>query len=134
STSGKSWLALQWALEVLQHGAVVYVDYEDSEIAIVNRLLALKANPRHVADRFFYVQPEGSFGPAEKAAMNAVFDRLNPDLIVIDAFVGALTAEGLDENVAQDVDRWQQNVGRWLIQASGGAAILLLDHVKKDPD
>lgn len=130
-TSGKSWIALVAALEVLgKGGAVVYIDYEDSSRGILGRLLALGADPAAVRERFAYVQPAGAFGPPERAELGRLLDRLNPDLVVIDGVAEALTRDGLSEDRASEVVGWVERLPRWI--ARTGAAVVMLDHVVKD--
>lgn len=130
-SSGKSWLALAAALEVLTiGGAVVYLDYEDTSKGILGRLLALGAEPSHVRERFAYAQPAGAFGPQERAELGKLLDRLNPDLVVIDGVAEALARDGLSEDKASEVVTWIEKLPRYI--AKTGAAVVMLDHVVKD--
>lgn len=130
-TSGKSWLALLAALEILgKGGAIVYIDYEDSSKGILGRLLALGADPAAVRERFAYVQPAGAFGPAERAELARLLERLNPDLVVIDGVAEALVRDGASEDKASEVVGWIERLPRWI--ARTGAAVVMLDHVVKD--
>jgi hypothetical protein len=130
-SSGKSWIALVAALEVLNiGGAVLYLDYEDSLAGIASRMLALGAQPDDLAARFVYVKQDGPFGPGEKLELGARLRTLNPDLVVIDGVAEALTRDGLSEDKATDVVGWIEKLPRWL--ARSGAAVVMLDHVAKD--
>jgi hypothetical protein len=130
-SSGKSWLALVAALEVLNlGGAVLYLDYEDTSTGILGRLLALGAEPAAVKERFAYVQPVGAFGPPERVELERILARLNPDFVVIDGVAEALARDGLSEDKASEVVGWIEKLPRWL--ARTGAAVVMLDHVVKD--
>lgn len=135
STTGKGWIALQWALEIMvEGGSVIYFDYEDSPRSIARRLLILGATRTMITNQFCYIRPEGKFGPAEKARLSVLFGELNPDLIIVDAWVGAMNREGLKEDLSEDIETWVERVARWMIRESNGAAMLILDHVTKDPE
>jgi hypothetical protein len=130
-SSGKSWLALLAALEILgKGGSVVYLDYEDSSRGILGRLLALGADPSAVRERFAYVQPIGPFGVSERAELARLLERLNPDLVVIDGVAEALARDGLSEDSAPDFIAWIEKLPRWITRT--GAAVVMLDHVVKD--
>lgn len=132
-STGKSWLALYAVLEVLlKGGSGLYLDYEDSSKGILGRLLALGADPAALRERFRYVQPAGAFGPAEKAELSRLLEQLNPDIVVIDGVAEALTREGFSEDRASEVVAWIEKLPRWL--ARTGAAVVMLDHVAKDPE
>jgi hypothetical protein len=132
-TSGKSWLALLAAIEILGFGgAVIYIDYEDTAPGILGRLLALGADPTSVIERFRYVRPEGGYGPAERLALERLVAQLNPELVVIDGVAEALARDNYDEDKARDVVEWIEKYPRPL--ARSGCAVLMLDHVVKDKE
>lgn len=132
-SSGKTWLALLAVKEILEvGGAAAMIDYEDTKRGIVGRLLALGADPAAVKTRFAYVQPNGPIGQAEKLELGALFERLNPDLVVIDSVTEALSRDGYSEDKAPEVVAWTDNLPRWITRT--GAAVLMLDHVSKDPE
>lgn len=131
-SSGKSWLALVAVAEILtMGGAAGYLDFEDTPVGITTRLLALGVSPGAIADRFYYAQPLGRFGPAERLSLWRALDRMNLDLVVIDGVGESLAREGLSEDKADDVLRWTDLLPRPI--ARTGAAVLMLDHVAKDP-
>lgn len=133
-SGGKTFLALWAAVEVLAAGgAVIYFDYEDNEVGIVARALALGADPEAIVERFAYLQVESRFGTAEQATVKATLDELIPDLVVIDGVAEALTRDGLNEDSAGDYVGWIERFPRWVVRQSG-AAVVLLDHLKKDAE
>jgi len=132
-SSGKSWLALVAVAEVLaMGGAAGYLDYEDTGPGILGRLRNLGVTDAVMAERFYYANPTGRFGPAEKLSLAAALDRMNLDLVVIDGVGESLSREGLSEDKADDVIRWTDLLPRPI--ARTGAAVLMLDHVAKDPE
>lgn len=134
SGSGKSFIACVAVVQILEvGGSCIYFDWEDSARGITDRLLALGARPEWVMERFVHIRMHAAWGPVEKAEIKAVMDTLNPDLIVLDAWLGALASESLAEDSNDDIEKWANKVPRWLI-AQSGAAVLILDHVAKDPE
>ena len=132
-SSGKSWVALVAVVEVLaMGGAAGYLDFEDTPVGIATRLLQLGAAPTAIAERFYYAQPVGKFGPAERLDLQRALERMNLDLVVIDGVGESLSREGLSEDKADDVIRWTDLLPRPI--ARTGAAVLMLDHVAKDPE
>lgn len=132
-SSGKSWIALLAVAEVLAvGGAAAYLDFEDTPTGILRRLLALGASPSAISERFYYTRPVSGFGPAELQHLRKILDRLNPDLVVIDGVGEALSRQGFSEDKADDVVRWTDLLPRML--ARTGAAVLMLDHVAKNPE
>ncbi len=132
-SSGKSWIALFACLEVLlAGGSFVYIDFEDTARGIVKRLLQLGASSADIAARGSYIQPIGKFGAAERANLAREMDRLNPDLVIIDGVAESLSRDGLSEDKADDFVKWVEKLPRWI--ARTGAAVVMLDHVSKDPE
>lgn len=132
-SSGKSWLALYAVIEVLDlGGSAGYLDFEDTPIGILTRLRNLGASEEALSQRFYYANPTGRFGPAERLSFFAALDRLNMDLVVIDGVGESLSREGFSEDKADDVIRWTDILPRPI--ARTGAAVLMLDHVAKDPE
>jgi hypothetical protein len=132
-SSGKSWIALFSALEVLNMGgAVVYLDYEDQVSSLTGRLLALGGDPAAIKERFQYVRPSGSMGTQEKAELSALLQRLNPDLIILDGVAEAISRDGFDEDRNPDVVKWVNQYPRWL--AATGATVVMIDHISKDKE
>jgi hypothetical protein len=133
---GKTWLALTAVAEVLNAGGtVIYDDLEDSAYGIVDRLRRLgvpDAILDPAADRFKYLNPPGGHQAAERNELFGVMDRLGADLVVIDGVAEALARDGFDENSNTDVVTWAERLPRPL--ARRGAAVLMLDHVTKNPE
>lgn len=132
-SSGKSWIALHAVREVLDiGGAAIYLDLEDTGRGILGRLRALGADPHAIRDRFRYAAPTGKIGVVERMELDQLLDELNPDLVVIDGVGESLARQGLSEDKAEDVLRWMDLLPRPI--AATGAAVLMIDHVAKDPE
>ena len=112
-------------------GSAVWIDYEDTARGILRRLREIGLGPDDVRSRFAYMQPVSGFTSAERRALWRMVDAMNPDLVVIDGVAEALTREGLSEDSAPDFVKWFE-LPRAL--ARTGAAVLMLDHVSKDPE
>lgn len=127
--SGKGWLALAAALEPLTAGySIVYVDFEGTAAEAVERLKALGVPDETILSRFDY------FAPCEPlrdpSGFGAAIDR-QPPLVVLDGVTEGMTLHGLDLHNNADVAKWLDLLAR--PAARSGAAVLLLDHVVKDP-
>lgn len=132
-SSGKSWIALFAALEVLNMGgSVIFLDYEDQAVSITGRLLALGGDPASITERFQYIRPSGAMGTQERAELSTVLQRLNPDLIIIDGVAEAISRDGFDEDRNSEVVKWVDQYPRWLSQT--GACVVMIDHIAKDKE
>lgn len=133
-SAGKSWVACTTIAQVLAiGGTAVYLDWEDSPAGIIGRLLTLGCAPDAIRTRFRYARAEGSWGAAEHASAHKGITELNPDVVVIDGVADAMAHDGLDENDAGEWTDWANRVPR-PIAWSTGAAVVMLDHVKKSSE
>lgn len=132
-SSGKSWISLHAVREVLDiGGAAIYLDFEDTPAGILRRLRNLGCSVDAMRERLVYARPVGRYGTAERLQVDRLLDRLNPDLVVIDGVGESLSRNGLSEDKADDVLRWFDLFPRPI--AETGAAVLMIDHVAKDPE
>lgn len=132
-STGKSWVAIATVAEVLAvGGSAVYLDYEDTPAGIVKRLLNVGAASTAVAERFAYARPVGNHGPVERRQLERLLVDLNPDVVIIDGMGESLSRNGLSEDKADDILRWFDLLPRPI--AETGAAVLMIDHVAKDPE
>lgn len=147
SESGKTWLAMHTALQVVESGGtVVYVDMEDSVDGFLWRLKQLGKSVEDVMPSLDYVAPDEQISPLQhdrwgsktltesgvRASLDfqALVRRSSPSLIVVDGLTVLLGLHGLNSNDAVAVE----HVGRWLRHLAGGEskpAVLLLDHTGK---
>lgn len=131
--SAKSWLALWACLEVVERGGhVLYVDCEDTAVTAVERLLALGADTGQLLDRFHYIRPDEPVDIGAAARIKGAMATWPIDLAVIDGVGEALAMSGLDEDKGPDVLAFLTMLVRPIARA--GAAVLMIDHVVKDPD
>lgn len=129
SGSGKSWLALNTAREVLENGGtVLYLDFESDEKDINARLKALGV-PEDYLPRVTYIKP---------GLMNEFFvDVLvaqTYQFVVIDGVTSALTLSGQSgenlSNSAEAVTRWAASFPDRF--ANRGGTVVQIDHVVKN--
>lgn len=128
SEGGKTWLALHAAQQVMEDGGEVwFLDYEDDERAIVQRLLAIGVDRETIRQRFHYLNPEGRFTDKTYARLRDRLPRVR--MVVVDATTEALAAEGLDSNSDVDIARFYNGYLKRI--AALGPAVVLVDHVTK---
>lgn len=129
---GKSTIAYLWLLELLAQGeAVVLVDEESGREQVVEKLLALGAEPRHL-ERLAYVEfPGRRWDQADRAGLRVLVDEWKPALVVFDSSAAFLTLADRDEDRAPDVTAFYKVV-LLAIARESGAAVVVLDHVTKE--
>jgi hypothetical protein len=133
SEAGKSWVALISCLVEINRGnTVVYMDFEDSEVGVVGRLLLIGATPDQIADRFLYVRPGATPTPAQLRTFISVIAARRPTLVIVDGVTEGMSLLGLELTDNTDVARF----GRMLLRplADTGAAVVPLDHVVKSTE
>lgn len=135
--SGKTWVALVAAAEVLNNdGKVIYVDFEDEAITVVTRLMLLgvpKSLLRGRKGRFRYVRPEEGVIENDNAAR--AYEELlefGANFVVLDGVTESLGLERMSLKDNDDIAYWQQRLARPL--ADAGAAVCCIDHVTKARD
>lgn len=127
--SGKSWVALVAAKEVLQNGgAVLYVDFEDSARTAVHRLRTLGVGDAEITVSFGYVRPDEPLRelPDVLAAWLDVVD-----LVILDGVTNALQIHNLDPLSNRDTAEFMNEIVGRLGTGRTAPAILLIDHVAK---
>ncbi len=130
--SGKSWLALYLAREAIQRGeTVVYLDMENGERIVAERLQELGCDGLNVDTFFYYIPyPPMDFTKDAVAAYRADIEELEPDLIIWDSWINFLAACDLNENENTDIANWST---RYLHPARElGITTVVLDHVPHD--
>ena len=97
--SGKSFLCLQWALDVINLGqAVVWIDEEAGPGDTLSKLKALGASETLLAKHFLYLQPEARHLERESDELHAFVVKSKPGLIVMDSAAAILANAGIDED------------------------------------
>lgn len=140
SSSGKTWVAILVALEVLENGGrVLWLDYETNAHEFVERLQALREVPDEWWSRVHYLNPHHQLwnhrdnkATSHEVAFTRLLEGNSYDLAVIDSVTGAMSAEGLDTNSDRDVETFHRLLAYRL--ANSGPSVLMLDHVVKNRD
>jgi hypothetical protein len=130
--SGKSFLALAAAAECLEGGLpVVWIDFEDCEQVLVDRLRLLGIPNQNLFHAVRYLRPSESL---TASALDFLRTTVLPGamLVVIDSATPAMIVDGLDPDSNRDVARWIGALPR--AAQTAGAAVLVLDHVTKARD
>lgn len=130
---GKSWVAMiAMAQTLAEHDNVLFIDYEDNEAGVVERLRSLGVKDCVIDSyRFDYVHPEEPLGAGSPALGDlAVLLAAKPyALIVIDSTGEAMGMEGLDPLNNADSNTFVNRLVRRCVGT--GACVLLIDHVAK---
>lgn len=137
--AGKTWTVLHSAaIHLAQGDAVVYIDHEDDQIGIVDRLLGLRVNPDALLTRFAYFNPTAKPTPADLQQLVELITDLRPVLVVVDSTGEALALDGANPNADEEVAAWFLRVPRRLANITydnePGPAVVVLDHVVKNQD
>jgi hypothetical protein len=130
----KSWLVLILSVdEIHARHNVLYIDFNEmGGRDVLERLRALGLSDEQISERFIYIEPhEAMTDPGVLADVTALIDARDPSLVVLDAFTGALETHKLDPASGVDVQRFYRTVIDPL--RAKGAALIVLDHLKKDP-
>lgn len=102
SGGGKSFVALDWALEVAQEQPVIYVAAEDAQGYAARKIAWCKHHEKGAGQLYFVPEPVNLFDPAAVAAfVDDVARPLSPALIIFDTLARCMT--GADENSARDM-------------------------------
>lgn len=126
--AGKSWCALIWVAAELKKGRTChYIDFEDDEDSVVNRLLLLGVRPATIQADFKYSRPTEQDPDAADLALQGSID---PSLVIIDGVTEMLAMFGFKPNDDVDVAEAYDLLPRRM--AAKGPAVVMLDHVVKD--
>lgn len=146
SESGKSLLLQSVVCQEIANGdTVLYVDFEDTEDSVVQRLKAIGGASVDgvIADRVIYVRPaEPISTPGARVRLKALLDLHRPSMVVLDGVTEAMVLHGLElkdnTDVASFLDILPRSIARHRPPDAEPAAVVLIDHVthasKGDPD
>lgn len=129
----KTWLCLAAAVAEIKSGrGVIWADLDGmGPREIAARLIALGVTESEIAELVYFTHPEGQLGLPELHELLAWASTNGCRLFVMDAFTGFLVAHGLDGNLGADVEQaWKRLDGL----CAAGIAVVLIDHVVKNPD
>lgn len=128
SESGKSWLALSVCAEQVRQGHhVMYLDFEDSFITMLDRLRMLGVPDKEIKARFHYFQPDGPLNEAVAKEFVDLAGIWKPTVVVVDAITEAMAVHGMNPNSDVDVASVMRRFPKPL--AAAGAAVVMIDHV-----
>ena len=133
SGAGKTWVAMAAIAEVIRDGGTAaLIDLEDNAHGATSRLRALGLTDDQLIEQFLYLCPQTAWGPVAQAAVAALVDRYEPELVVLDSTGEAMAAGGVKGNDDDDVARWFVTCPKFI--ARRGPAVVVIDHVPKDPN
>ena len=128
SGGGKSFVALDWALQIAQTAPVVYVAAEDAQ-GYAARVLAWCKHHRKSAGHLYFVpEPVNLSDPAAVGDFITQAGPLQPVFIVFDTLARCMT--GADENSARDMGVVVDHIE--LIRHQTGAAVAPVHHSGKN--
>jgi len=130
SEAGKTWMALHAVAEQIQVDQhVVFLDFEDNEQGVTERLRYLGCDVQTIRKWFHYARPDEPLSPQAQSAVTAHYTPLRPSLVVVDGVTEAMTLHGWDLNSNRDVALFYKLL---LPFVAIGAAVVVLDHLPKD--
>lgn len=130
TTSGKSWTAIETCVQEMQDGRhVFYVDVEDSEIGMIERLIQRGVDAEVIKFRFHYFHPDEAFTLMSKKVLDFEMTRWRPSVVIIDSVGEAMSLDNLDPNTGPDVAKWYTRLARHI--ARQGPAVVVIDHLPK---
>lgn len=139
SESCKSWAAQSAVAEVVAEGGhVLYIDFEDDETGVVERLQALGASEAQILGQVVYVRPDEPLMDGQNRYTRAglrfheLLGERSWKLAVLDGVTESMTTEGLEVNDNADAARFARRILRPM--ADTGAAALAIDHVTKSAE
>jgi hypothetical protein len=133
SEAGKDWAAQCASADEMKTGNhVVYIDFEDDEGTVGNRLLTIGLGRDLIKAQFHYIRPEHPLiGRHVNAVTELLFD-YRPTLVILAGVTEAMSLHALDPLSNSDIAKFDRTVVRRLTRS--GAAEVSLDHVIKDPN
>ncbi len=127
--TGKTWVLVWIATELVRRDKkVVVFDLENSGRTMSERFEEMGIDPMDAAERLWYFD----FPSLHPEVYEGVLEHIDPDIVMFDSWVGFLSAEGLDENVATDIAHWANAYLKPALRR--GCATLCLDHVPHEDD
>lgn len=128
--SGKSWLGLLCCLERIRAGYLaIYVHFEESNPrSTIERLLLLGATVAEIAAHFLFIGPDAPGSPEKIATLAARC----PSLVVFDGVNEGMSLHGQAALEIDGAATFRRRIVKPFTRT--GAAVLSLDHHRKDAD
>ncbi len=124
--TGKSIAAMAVAARLMRDGKrVMYVDVENGERTVEDRMASMGFTDAELGERFFYYP----FPGLDPQKFLRLVQAVDPALVVFDNLAGLLADAGIDENSNTGVTRWYNAFPKPI--KADGKAVLILDHVTK---
>jgi AAA domain-containing protein len=132
--SGKTTIALTWAVELLRAGRVVlFLDEEGGPEMTTEKLAALGASPDMLARLVYVPFPGRSWSELDVKELTSLAEDTSPAMMLWDSSAAFLARAGLDENSAPDVTSWWSKV-LTPIARDLKVAMLVIDHDTKSTE
>jgi hypothetical protein len=123
----KTWLAIITVAQVLVAGyEVLYIDFEDNETTLVERLMALGVTKEQILAALTYIRPDEPLGDDEAQKMAKLTAAHHFALAVIDGVTEAMVLHDMDINDNTDSAAFQHLLARQLTDR--GTAVVSIDH------
>ena len=129
----KTWFAAVLATEQLRRGeSVVWVDFEMGSSLVVARVRALGVTDEDLTGLYLLTPSEPLDGAEVEADVDRLVAGVRPSLVVFDAMTGVLELHGWSSNDDVAIEAAYRMVFDRF--RATGAALLILDHVNKNPE
>lgn len=129
----KTWLCqAATAAEIKAGRGVIWADLDGmGPRDTAARLIALGATQREIESLVYFTNPQGQLDEPAREALLAWAASTECRLLAADAFTGFLVAHDLDGHSGRDVEKAWKRLDPFL---AVGIAVVLIDHVVKNPD
>lgn len=143
---GKSWAAQLACVQAIRNGRpVVYMDFENDAIAILDRLTTMGLTIEQIETFFFYVNPTNMLRAEYFEKVQKAIDLLEPEVIVVDgvsnsmSFVPGPTGRPMSPLVHDDNLYFETRFLKKLLRTAEGekrdkTALIAIDHTPKNDE
>jgi len=129
--SGKTTLALHWALDVMRsHQPIIFMDEEGGEEIIAEKMIGLGASVMDMEYLTYVPFPGKTWTPEDVLDLMDLMHEIHPVMVLFDSSAAFLARAGLDENNASDCTSFWARV-LTPVARRVGAAVLVIDHDTK---
>jgi hypothetical protein len=130
--SGKTTIALYWAVQVMNNGGrVAFFDEEGGQDIIAEKLISMGV--RNTENLLYVPFPGKMWDDSDVEALIEFLSENQPDMVLWDSSAAFLARAGLDENSAPAVTSWWSRVLMPLARDLN-AAVLVIDHDTKSSE